>query len=143
MSDSITAIVQLNETVLQATIDPSEPGGAQGWDDLTGIPLWITKEAISLAAGATAGVSVIMANTSMLANSTSLRGMLGSVAGVLSRDADGTYYFAPSTAPAVSTVIAAGTLFVASGTLADMNGTPSDIGAASVGLSIALAIALG
>ena len=113
MSDSITAIVQLNETVLQTTINP-EPEAAQSWDYLIGIPLWITKEAISLAAGATAGVSVIMVNTSMLANSTSLMGMLGSVAGEMSRDAGGTYYFAPSTAPAFSIEIAPGSLFVAS-----------------------------
>jgi len=60
MSDSITANVQLNETVLQATIDPSEPGGAQGWDELTGIPLWITNAGVF-------GQSIVGSSTELIA----------------------------------------------------------------------------
>lgn len=69
--------------------------------------------AVTLPAGATAAVAVTLANASLIANDTSLRGVMGAVIGLLARDGAGAYTFAPSVAPVSSTTLPVGTAFVA------------------------------
>lgn len=70
--------------------------------------------AISLSAGSTTGVSVALASSNFLSNSTSLMGVLGNVVGTLARNGSGAYTFAPLAAPSSAITIPANTLFVAS-----------------------------
>ena len=70
-----------------------------------------TTGAITIPTGTPAPVSVTLDDTSFIDNSTSIKGVLGSVYGTLARDSAGNYTFTADADPGSSVVLAAGTRF--------------------------------
>ena len=81
----------------------------------------IISSTVTLSAGSTAAVSVTLSNNDLLAVSTSLRGILSTIIGILERSAGGSYTFTPATPPLATITIPTGSLFVASATPENLN----------------------